>query len=226
MTFAGSKPAGSIAAAWAVMRYLGEEGYVRTTKATMDATMRLIRGINAIPGLKCLEPNGESPLYAFLSTDSSIDIMAVADQLQSQGWYPGRMRDPLSIHQSVNPVHLKIVDEYLADLRRAVTVTKTQEWPANLRNGRIRYSCSAPAAVHANDGQSSRGGYVKNRSLARNNELHHLRTAIRRQLLEASLLAGLGALSQQALAEGGSPEQPISGPLAEVALPNSQPLAP
>jgi hypothetical protein len=63
-------------------------------------------------------------LYAFLSTDSSIDIMAVADQLQSQGWYPGRMRDPLSIHQSVNPVHLKIVDEYLADLRRAVTVTK------------------------------------------------------------------------------------------------------
>jgi len=124
MTFAGSKPAGSIAAAWAVMRYLGEEGYVRTTKATMDATMRLIRGINAIPGLKCLEPNGESPLYAFLSMDSSIDIMAVADQLQSQGWYPGRMRDPLSIHQSVNPVHLKIVDEYLADLRRAVTVTR------------------------------------------------------------------------------------------------------
>jgi sphinganine-1-phosphate aldolase len=124
LTFAGSKPGGSIAAAWAVMRYLGEEGYLRTTKASMDATMQLIRGINAIAGLKCLEPNGESNLYAYTSVDRCIDIMAVADRLQSKGWYPGRMRDPLSIQQAVNPVHLKFVDEYLADLRQAVNAVR------------------------------------------------------------------------------------------------------
>jgi glutamate/tyrosine decarboxylase-like PLP-dependent enzyme len=123
-TFAGSKPAGSIAAAWAVMRYLGEEGYVRTTKASMDATMQFIDGINAIPGLKCLEPNGETPLYLFSSTDPSVDIMAVADRLKSQGWYPGRMREPLAIAQAVNPVHLKFVDEFLSDVRQAVKATR------------------------------------------------------------------------------------------------------
>ena len=47
--------------------------------------------------------------------------MAVADRLQDKGWFPGRMREPLAIQQGVNPVHLPIVDEYVADVAEAVT---------------------------------------------------------------------------------------------------------
>jgi sphinganine-1-phosphate aldolase len=119
-TFLGSRPAGSIASAWAVMRHLGWEGYVKTTKATMDATMGFIRGINAIPGLRCLQPVGESNLFAFVSDDPRIDIMAVADVLQAKGWFPGRLREPLGIQQGVNPVHLAVVDEYVAEVAAAV----------------------------------------------------------------------------------------------------------
>ena len=119
-TFMGSRPAGSIASAWAVMRFLGWEGYLKTTKATMDATMALIEGIDRIPGLRCLRPIGEANLFAFVSLDDEVDIMAVADVLLAQGWFPGRLREPLAIQQGVNPVHLPIVGEYLRDVAQAV----------------------------------------------------------------------------------------------------------
>ncbi len=119
-TFMGSRPAGSIASAWAVMRHLGMDGYLRTTKATMDATMAFIEGIDGIAGLKCLRPIGEANLYAYVSEDPDIDIMAVADGLLAKGWFPGRMREPLAIQQGVNPVHLPIVPEYIRDVAEVV----------------------------------------------------------------------------------------------------------
>lgn len=125
-TLMGSKPAGSIASAWAVMNYLGNEGYLRTTKAAMDATMGFIRGIDAIDGLHCLQPTGEANLYAFVSDDPQVDIMAVADVLQNKGWFPGRMREPLAIQQGVNPVHLPIVDEYVSDVASAVAEVRSR----------------------------------------------------------------------------------------------------
>jgi sphinganine-1-phosphate aldolase len=116
----GSQPAGSIASAWALMQYLGHEGYLGATRDTMDATMQLIAGINAIEGLKCLEPNGESNLFNFVSTNPDIDLNAVADILFARGWWRGVMREPLAIHQGVTPSHLPYVDEYLRELQQAV----------------------------------------------------------------------------------------------------------
>ena len=127
-SFMGSKPAGSLAAAWAVMRYLGREGYLATTKAAMDATCQLIDGINAIPGLRCLEPNREANLYGYVSQDPDVDIIAVANELQGKGWLPGQLREPLAIQQGVNPAHLPVVPQYLEDVAAAVkTVRKSGE---------------------------------------------------------------------------------------------------
>lgn len=130
-TFLGTKPAGSVAAAWAVMRFLGEEGYIAATRESMDATMKLIQGINEIPGLQCLTPTGESNLFSFVSTDPDIDIMAVADRLEQQGWFRGRMREPLAIHQGVNPAHLPVVDEYLQAVQEAIRFTKKTQAQGN-----------------------------------------------------------------------------------------------
>jgi glutamate/tyrosine decarboxylase-like PLP-dependent enzyme len=123
-TFMGTKPGGSVASAWAVMRYLGEDGYMAATRETMDATRMLIDGINKIPGLKCLTPTGESNLFAYIPTDPSIDIMAVADRLEERGWFRGRMREPLGIQQGVNPAHLPVVDEYIQAVKDAIEYTR------------------------------------------------------------------------------------------------------
>ncbi len=42
-TLAGSRPGGAIAAAWAVLNYLGVEGYTRLARIVMDTTERLDR---------------------------------------------------------------------------------------------------------------------------------------------------------------------------------------
>lgn len=134
-TFMGSKPAGSIASAWAVMRYLGWEGYIKTTKATMDATMGFIKGIDGIAGLRCLRPIGEANLFAFVSEDDAVDIMAVADVLLEKGWFPGRLREPLAIQQGVNPVHLPIVDEYVRDVAEAVVTVRASKRSSAFKDG-------------------------------------------------------------------------------------------
>src|SRR5690606_30100515 len=45
-TVTGSRSAGAISSAWALMQYLGKKGYIEATDATMSATMQLISGIN------------------------------------------------------------------------------------------------------------------------------------------------------------------------------------
>ncbi len=134
-TFLGTRPAGAIAAAWTVQRYMGMEGYLVATKATMDATMGMIHGIDAIPGLSCLKPVGEANLYAFLSEDPDVEIMAVADRLAEKGWFPGRMREPLSIQQGVNPVHLPIVEEYVADVAAAADEVRKAGQKSRFKEG-------------------------------------------------------------------------------------------
>jgi sphinganine-1-phosphate aldolase len=119
-TFLGTKAGGAIASAWAVMQYLGMEGYLRAAKLTMDATTQLIEGLDGIPEIYCLKPNGESNLISFASRDPELDIYAVADRLEERGWLRGRMRDPQAIQQGVNPAHLAVVPDYLAAVREAI----------------------------------------------------------------------------------------------------------
>ena len=119
-TFLGTKAGGAVASAWSVMHFLGMDGYMRAAKLTMDATIQLIEGLNAIPDIYCLAPNGESNLISFATSDPKLDIYAVADRLEEQGWLRGRMRDPKAIQQGVNAAHLPVVDEYLAAVREAI----------------------------------------------------------------------------------------------------------
>lgn len=116
----GSSPGGSIAAAYAVMKYLGEEGYLEIAKATMEGTISWIDGVNNVEGLKCFEPVGESSIFGFYSTDSSLDILAIAEFMQTRGWLPGLNTDPYAIQQAVTAVHGPFVNNYLLDLRDAV----------------------------------------------------------------------------------------------------------
>lgn len=126
-SFMGTSPAGAVAAAWAVMQYLGFEGYLETTRLAMDATSRLIDGVNAIPGLRCLEPNREANLFAYTSIDPDVDIIAVADALERNGWLRGQLREPFAIHQGVNPAHHPVVDEYLEAVSEAVSVVRSRK---------------------------------------------------------------------------------------------------
>jgi len=123
-TFTGSKPAGSIAAAWAVLRHLGRDGYLETTREAMEATEQIRAGIEAIPELRCVTTAVESNIVVFESVDPAVDAWTVADLLEELGWFRGKVHHPRSVHQGVNPAHLSVVDEYLGALATAVRGAK------------------------------------------------------------------------------------------------------
>jgi len=121
-TTAGTRPAGPIAAAWAVMRHLGVEGYVRLTEVVRDTTHALRAGIDAIDGLHVLgDPDAST--FAFGSDD--FDVMAVGDVMDRKGWRLDRQPD--SLHCIVMPQHAKIVETFLADLAEAVATRGESE---------------------------------------------------------------------------------------------------
>jgi sphinganine-1-phosphate aldolase len=116
-TIAGTRAGGAIAAAWAVMNYLGESGYLKIAEDAMRLTRAFIDGINAIPEL---EVWGEPVMNKFGYGSRVIDITAVADVLEEKGWYVGRQQEPPGINMHVFPVHGPIVGTYLRDLEEAV----------------------------------------------------------------------------------------------------------
>ncbi len=116
-TMAGSRPGGAIAAAWAVLNYLGVEGYTRLARVIMDTTAALIDGINGIPKLKVL---GDPDMSVLAFASDSLDIHAVADALDESGWHPDRQQLPPSLHLMVTPAHKDAVRPFLSDLTSAV----------------------------------------------------------------------------------------------------------
>jgi glutamate/tyrosine decarboxylase-like PLP-dependent enzyme len=111
----GTKSGGPIAAAWAVMRFLGEDGYLRLTRAAREATEALLAGLRALPGVRVLgEPQATLVAFAF----DDVDAFAVGHALAARGWVVDQQKPPPSLHCTVNAVHAPVIPELLADLRQ------------------------------------------------------------------------------------------------------------
>lgn len=121
----GTKGGGAMAAAWAVMHYLGDDGYLRVTAAARRACEELAAVIDATPELT-LRAQPDTTLLAFGATDpEALDVYAVADALWRRGWYVDRQGPPPSLHCTVNAVHDGKISAFADDLRAALEETKT-----------------------------------------------------------------------------------------------------
>lgn len=117
-TFAGSRPGGAVAAAWAVMRYLGRDGYRRIVGEIMQARDALAGGIEQIADLHILgEPEGPILAYGARTTD----IFVVAEAMRSRGWFVTPADRPPCIHIGMlTLMHVPVIDTYLEDLAASV----------------------------------------------------------------------------------------------------------
>jgi sphinganine-1-phosphate aldolase len=114
-TTAGTRPAAPIAAAWATVMHLGEEGYLRLTEQVRQAADRLRRGIAAIDGLHV---TGDPVPGVMEIASHTLDLGAVADVMDDRGWHLDRQQGGL--HAIVSPSHVAAVDQFLTDLAEAV----------------------------------------------------------------------------------------------------------
>jgi len=120
-TLSGSLAGGAVAAAWAVMHYLGETGYRSLAQRVMHLRDRYLEGIERIGGLHVL---GKPDLSVIAFGSDEFDIHAVGDAMQQRGWHISRLASPAALHMTVTPVHDQAVDSYLDDLARCVLVAR------------------------------------------------------------------------------------------------------
>ena len=127
-TVQSTKSGGPVAAAWAVLNAVGDEGYLELARQTLSATRRLIDGAGRIPGLRVLgEP--EMALVALAADEPGLDVFAVCDEMALRGWYVQAQLSyrglPASIHLTVTASSDALVDELLADLAACVETART-----------------------------------------------------------------------------------------------------
>jgi glutamate/tyrosine decarboxylase-like PLP-dependent enzyme len=124
-TMLSSKTGGPMAGAWAILNFLGEEGYKKIVQEVQEATKRLIDGVNSIEGLQVL---GEPAMSMFSFKSDAINVYQLADEMNRRGWYiQPQFSTPLTprnLHISVNHGTALNVDALLRDLRDCVNVVK------------------------------------------------------------------------------------------------------
>jgi len=118
LNFVGSRAGGSVASAWAVMRYLGFDGYTERVRAILHAKRRFVEGIGGIEGVCVLgAPQGG---HFSIGSTGEVDIDAVAEGLLAKGWRMGRMQRPSALLLLLNHAHGAVAAEFLTDLRVTV----------------------------------------------------------------------------------------------------------
>ena len=116
-TIQSSKTSGPVAAAWAVVNYIGEDGYLELAGRSYEATKKLVEGIARIDGLRLMA----KPDFCLLSfTSDKISIFNIIDEMRTKRWYIqpqfcfGPSRE--NIHLSIGASNAQWIEPFLRDL--------------------------------------------------------------------------------------------------------------
>ena len=85
-TLAGTRPAGAMAAAWAVHRLLGTDGYRELAAQAHEATLALARGIADVPGIRVVGHPVATLVALAADGPDGVDVLNLADEMTARGW--------------------------------------------------------------------------------------------------------------------------------------------
>jgi glutamate/tyrosine decarboxylase-like PLP-dependent enzyme len=118
---AGSRSGGPVASAWAVMRYLGYQGYRDRVARMLEAKRRLVEGLDASGELEVFgRPEGAH----FSFGAPALDVALLAQEMSRRGWSFARQTDPPGLLLLLNAFHGSVVDDFLGDLRASVAAVR------------------------------------------------------------------------------------------------------
>ncbi|MFC3326095.1 pyridoxal phosphate-dependent decarboxylase family protein [Mesorhizobium cantuariense] len=113
----GTRNGGAIASAWAVMRYLGRDGYLSRAAQILKLREAILAFVERCPGLKVV---GEAELNVVGIGSEYSDIYSIASKLKECGWKINLLKEPDAIQFVLGPLR----DEYIAllvnDLEKSV----------------------------------------------------------------------------------------------------------
>ncbi|WP_395647337.1 pyridoxal phosphate-dependent decarboxylase family protein [Terricaulis sp.] len=115
-TLAGTRPGGAIAAAWAVMNFLGVDGYRAKQGAVVQAREKIEAGVQRL-GFRV---HGAPQLGLIAFTHERADTFGLFAKMHHRGWMQGALVDPPALHLMLSPIHNEVADVYLTDLGTAL----------------------------------------------------------------------------------------------------------
>ncbi len=124
-TIQSTKSGGPLAATWAVLNHVGDDGYLDIARRTLEATRAIVAGIAAMADLQVMG-RPEASLVAL--TSDTVDVFRVVDEMRVRGWFVqpqlgfGGSRE--NIHLSVGGASLPLVPGQLDDLAAAVDTVR------------------------------------------------------------------------------------------------------
>jgi hypothetical protein len=124
-TILSTKSGGPYAACWALLHYMGEEGYMRFAQRMIDGTRRVIEGLREIPGVRIL---GEPDFCMVAFTTDGFSVFPVADLMRERKWFIqpqlGFNGSEPNIHLSIDQSTIDIVEPFLKDLRDCIETAR------------------------------------------------------------------------------------------------------
>ena len=116
-TLVGTRPAGGVAGAWAVLNFLGRDGYLAIAERLLAMKDAYVCGIRAIDGASVF---GEPDLSITAFGAPGWDVEAIASGMAERGWVPGLLRQPPGLHAMMSLLHEPVRQRYLSDFRASL----------------------------------------------------------------------------------------------------------
>ena len=126
-TLAGSRPGALSAACWAAMLSMGEEGYLRSTRAILDTAAKIREGLKSIPELRLLG----DPIWIFALASDTVNIYEVLDQMNQRHWSLNGLHKPSCFHfaLTLRQTQPGVAERFLQDLKDSVAYVKKNPSP-------------------------------------------------------------------------------------------------
>ena len=118
----GSRSGGIVAATWAAMVSLGEQGYLDIAQRIFTTAATIKAGIESIPELEVIG----NPTFLVAFRSKTLDIYHVNDHLIEKGWRLNALQLPPALHFCVTRPNTapEVAEAFVDDLRDAVEYAK------------------------------------------------------------------------------------------------------
>jgi sphinganine-1-phosphate aldolase len=115
----GSKSVAATAAALAIIKHLGRDGFRARAKKMWEATQHILEVIEKTPGIRVVaQPNAN----VFALTTETGDVFELADRLTECGWYVQPTysygKSPAHIHLTIDPGNADRAADFARDLEK------------------------------------------------------------------------------------------------------------
>ncbi|MEM4496252.1 MAG: aspartate aminotransferase family protein [Archaeoglobaceae archaeon] len=112
-----SRSEGPLAATWAVLHYLGEDGYTELARRILNARKKILGGLKEL-GYKIMG----DPTVIIAFTSNEINLFKLCDEMVKKGWVflaqkgIANIDIPPSVHLTLTPVHENLADDMIKEL--------------------------------------------------------------------------------------------------------------